>query len=753
MENNTKENQEKNGARKPDLTKIDPSQVTIVKNTIKPLGELDTAIDPDTGLEVNIKDVRERVDVARGSVHAMNPCFGALLEYVNFIYTFDVPTQATDGTRLFINPTWTNTLTDGEIRFVMIHELLHCVFNHLKRGRGHDKRLANVAADFEVNGAAFIDKFVNQGQLDHIGAYYAEKYTQHPETHSTDLWSYEMIYNDVVNRKDLKMEAPLLDIVWPAPPKGNSNTELVPSSAEFKRGFADAMHKINEILEQNYRKMSKKLGDKYTKDDVSRALENSEKGILKIRKTKQQNDFQKLIDAIAGSGNYSDKEKNMLADILNAAHNNGTKITGVPAMGFMQNTMGFGVSVNHLHDKDDELQKWILERMCENKPKSQSGLTPEEEEKARQLFDAVEKIVHNYDDFNADRDIEDDYKTYEQGWDYAVDYAVGQIANLVGIIAGAGMDGGMSLGDLLSQMGGKQFRPALPADAEDLNIPRPPHYELHLNSGKGGTGDKTKRLSNEDIISQQEGANIARKAGYKGEFTKEEELDDIESKWEELSGQMAGKEGSELITRHLKDIEASRYNWQHELRKLMNRAMSNSLKFRNEWGEKRGLARDTMTLKHKTNNDSIKDVVFLVDCSGSISDKTLSNLLAECYAITKKCNVYDVTYAYFTTRVELVETTNSRLAGKISDAAVMLLKRTDKHAKGGHITGGTDFKNALDWVSENGGARCVVMFTDGYDEVVPKPHNVKNLIWGVYDNPEFKSADNSRVVYLTTKNE
>lgn len=746
MENNTKENQEKNGARKPDLPKIDPSRVTIVSDTIKPLGEQDTAIDPNTGLEVNIKDVRERVDVARGSVHAMNPCFGALLEYVNFIYTFDVPTQATDGTRLFINPTWTNTLTDGEIRFVMIHELLHCVFNHLKRGRGHDRRLANIAADFEVNGAAFIDKFVNQGQLDHIGAYYAERYTQHPETHSTDLWSYEMIYQDILKRPDMKFEAPTLDIIWPTSPKGGGNVELVPSSAEFKRGYAEAMHEINKILETNYRKMSKRLGDKYTKDDVAHSLDNSAKAIEKIRKTPKRNDFQKLIDSIVGSGNYSDKEKNMIADILKTAQRNGTKITGAPKMGFMQNTMGFASSPS---DGGKDLQDWIVERMGEGK-KSQSVLTQEEEEKARQIFEEVNKIVHNYDDFDADRDIEDDYKTYNQGWDYAVDEAIGQIESLVGIISGSPMGG---LGGLLEGMGGKQFKPALPADAENLNIPRPPHYELHLNQGKGGTGDKTKRLSNEDIISQQEGANIARKAGYKGEFTKEEELDDIESKWEELSSQMAGKEGSELITRRLKDVEASRYNWQHELRKLMNRAMSNSLKFRNEWGEKRGLARDTMTLKHKTNNDAIKDVVFLVDCSGSISDKTLSNLLAECYAITKKCNVYDVTYAYFTTRVELVETTNTRLAGKISDAAVMLLKRCDKHAKGGHITGGTDFKNALDWVSENGGARCVVMFTDGYDEVVPKPHSVKNLIWGVYDNPDFKSADNSRVVYLTTQNE
>lgn len=735
---------------KPDIKKIDPSQVTIVKDTIKPLGELDSAIDPATGLEVNIKDVRERVDVARGSVHAMNPCFGALLEYVNFIYTFDIPTQATDGTRLFINPSWTSTLTDGEIRFVMIHELLHCVFNHLKRGRGHDKRLANIAADFEVNGAAFLDKFVNQGQLDHIGAYYSEKYTKHPDTGSTDLWAYEMIYDDILNRPDLKFEAPMLDIVWPKS-TGGGNIEQVPSSAEFKKGFKDAMHEINKILERNYRKMSKNLGDKYTKDDVSRSLENSAKSIQKIRKEPKPS-MPNLLDQLFGKGRtatngLSDDEKNMLADILKTAQANGTKIIQVPPKNFMTNTMGFMQDTMSFEREDvaKQLRDWIRDRITK-----EDGDAESVNEKADNLFDVVDKVVHNYDDFDPSRDIEESYRTYNQGWDYAIDNACSQIEQLVAIIAGDPMGG---LGGMLSQMGGKQFRPAIPADAEDLNIPRPPHYQVTLNAGKAGTGDKTKRLSNEDIISQQEGANIARKAGYKGEFTKEEELDDIESKWEELAGQMAGKEGSELITRHIKDIEASRYNWQHELRKLMNRAMSNSLKFRNEWGEKRGLARDAMTLKHKTNNDAIKDVVFLVDCSGSISDKTLSNLLAECYAITKKCNVYDVTYAYFTTRVELVETTNTRLAGKISDAAVMLLKRADKHAKGGHITGGTDFKNALDWVNENGGARCVVMFTDGYDEVVPKPHNVKNLIWGVYDNPNFKSADNSRVVYLTTKNE
>lgn len=596
----------------------------------KPLHEYDSFVSPNTGKNVNIKEVVERVDFVRGSVYSHNPCFGALLDNLNFIYAFDIPTQATDGTRLFINPEWTSELTDGEIRLVMVHELLHCVFNHMKRMIGCRKQLGNIAADFEVNGAAMIDRFATQGQFDRIGGMYSDKYING----SDDLWAYEMIYEDLL-KSGFIPDAPMLDIIWPKQ-ENKGDAKRMQTSHAWKAGHSEAVHEVNKIVNSEYAKISKQPMQKYTPDEIRRAMTNS-------------------IAAASGLiGKYPSKAKSYA-----------------------------------------------------NKP-----------------------LEHG---------VKDEYQTFEQGWDYGVQQSINRMQNIVDMID---MQPLLKNGQQQQKPQGPQPEQEVPATdpaEEALNLPQPPQY---------GTGNgQIQPLDKDDILTQQEGANIARKNGYKDDFTKEEQLDDIENKWNESISNVAGKEGSTLLTRHILDRKASDYNWQYELRKLMNRSMKNSLKHRNEWGEKRGLARDTMTIKHKQDNKGMKDIVFLVDCSGSVSDDMLSDILSECYSISQKCNIKDITYAYFTTKVELVETNCKRLAGRLSDMAVMLLKDTPR---GGHISGGTDFKNALDWVNDIGGARCVIMVTDGYDTVVPKPSKVKNLIWTVYDNPSFKSADNSHVVYLDT---
>ncbi len=609
-----------------------------------PLFEAESVVSPLTGETVNMKKIRENIDFVRGSVYSHNPCFGALLDNLNFIYTFDVPTQATDGTRLFINPEWSSDLNDAELRFIMIHELMHCVFNHVRRGVSHNRMLSNVAADFEANGAAYIDKFVTNGQLERLGSYFSEKYIDC----GNDLWCYENIYKDL-KESGFIPSAPELDIVWPKE-ENNQNSKWAETTREWKAGHAAAMHEVNQILNEEYSKISKSPGERYTPDELKRALVCAVSRIGKL---------------LSSKGTKTKKKTN--------------------AMSFMDNW-------NML----SEMKKNLSE-----KQKKQS------------------------------------YDTFEQGWEYGMNESLSKIMNVVNIIDCQNdiKNGKFKMDN--ADMGEQEVPYRDPAE-ETLNLPHPPYQGNY------------KKLSKEDIITQQIGANIARKAGYKGEFVKEETLDSIENQWNEAIEKNAGKEGSELITRHLLDTKESNYNWQHELRKMLNMAMNNSHKHNNEWGEKRGLARNTMTLKHKNDNTGMKDIVFLVDCSGSISDAMLSDILSECWSISRKCNIKDITYAYFTVNVELVETTSTKLAGRISDTAVMLLKKSDKRAKGGHITGGTDFKNALDWVNRIGGARCVIMLTDGYDTVVPKPASVRNLIWVVYDNKHFKSVDNSRVIHLDT---
>ena len=81
------------------------------------------------------------------------PFFERLIRELSIIYTFQVKTQATDGTRLFINPEFTDDLSMKMKAFVLMHETMHCALDHLMRGRYHDHHKSNIAADYEVNCA------------------------------------------------------------------------------------------------------------------------------------------------------------------------------------------------------------------------------------------------------------------------------------------------------------------------------------------------------------------------------------------------------------------------------------------------------------------------------------------------------------------------------------------------------------------------------------------------------------------------
>ena len=47
------------------------------------------------------------------------------------------PTAATDGRNLYYNTQFFNAMSNKEIEFVIAHEILHCVFDHL--GRREDR--------------------------------------------------------------------------------------------------------------------------------------------------------------------------------------------------------------------------------------------------------------------------------------------------------------------------------------------------------------------------------------------------------------------------------------------------------------------------------------------------------------------------------------------------------------------------------------------------------------------------------------
>ena len=63
----------------------------------------------------------------------------------------DLPTMATDGTRIVYNPTFVNALSPAEVEGTLAHEVLHCSLGHHCRRSERDPALWNQATDYAIN--------------------------------------------------------------------------------------------------------------------------------------------------------------------------------------------------------------------------------------------------------------------------------------------------------------------------------------------------------------------------------------------------------------------------------------------------------------------------------------------------------------------------------------------------------------------------------------------------------------------------
>lgn len=79
------------------------------------------------------------------------PLFYNLLSNLEPILDKNIPTLGTDGESLFYNPEFLKTLKDKEQCAVVLHEALHCAFQHLWRKGTRDNWNWNIATDYAIN--------------------------------------------------------------------------------------------------------------------------------------------------------------------------------------------------------------------------------------------------------------------------------------------------------------------------------------------------------------------------------------------------------------------------------------------------------------------------------------------------------------------------------------------------------------------------------------------------------------------------
>jgi predicted metal-dependent peptidase len=97
-----------------------------------------------------------------------------------------LPTAAVDGRNLYYNTQFFNAMSNKEIEFVVAHEILHMVFDHLGRRDDRNPMLYNIAADYIVNNTLVRDRIGEKPKI--VDCFQDFKY---------DGWTSEEVYDEL----------------------------------------------------------------------------------------------------------------------------------------------------------------------------------------------------------------------------------------------------------------------------------------------------------------------------------------------------------------------------------------------------------------------------------------------------------------------------------------------------------------------------------------------------------------------------
>lgn len=137
----------------------------------------------------------DKIIVARIGLLLRHPFFGNMATRLKIQDASDwCNTAATDGRHLFYSRAFFEKLSPKQVEFVVAHEILHNVFDHLTRAEGRNKQIWNAAIDYCVNGQLIRDK-IGDGNFKDIKIFHDPKHYGK---------SSEQIYDEIYEEEDEK---------------------------------------------------------------------------------------------------------------------------------------------------------------------------------------------------------------------------------------------------------------------------------------------------------------------------------------------------------------------------------------------------------------------------------------------------------------------------------------------------------------------------------------------------------------------
>lgn len=149
-------------------------------------------------MATNLDDpVVKAIVAARVNLLLEKPFFGTLATRLTLVDASAwCKTAATEGRHFYYNREFIKSLTPAQLRFLIGHEVLHVVYDHMGRRGGRDPKIHNMAADYIVNYTLVKEEV---GQMP-PGGLYDEKYT--------DEMTSEEVY-DLLEKNSTVIKMPL----------------------------------------------------------------------------------------------------------------------------------------------------------------------------------------------------------------------------------------------------------------------------------------------------------------------------------------------------------------------------------------------------------------------------------------------------------------------------------------------------------------------------------------------------------------
>ena len=112
-------------------------------------------------MQSSMKEYQRRLLLARIRILTNYGFYGIMLENMAFGLDSGCDTAYTDGEKICFSPKFMEYLSDSELDFVLMHEVMHVALKHCNRGLKYNQELFNIACDIVVNSNILKSKGMN----------------------------------------------------------------------------------------------------------------------------------------------------------------------------------------------------------------------------------------------------------------------------------------------------------------------------------------------------------------------------------------------------------------------------------------------------------------------------------------------------------------------------------------------------------------------------------------------------------------